>query len=72
MSRANLSKVFLAFAAVFLVLAIATVLPHDAPVVSDLGYQSWCPFAPYSTLALLFGAGLCQSLRKHLKTLPTS
>jgi hypothetical protein len=72
MSRANLSKVFLALAAIFLVLAIATLIPVHSPVMSDLGYRSWCPFAPYSTLALLFGAGLCQSLRKHLKTLPTS
>jgi hypothetical protein len=72
MSRANLSKLLLAFAAVFLAMAIATLIPHDAPVLSDLGYQSWCPFAPYSTLALLFGAGLCQAVRKHMTTLPVS
>ena len=70
MSRTNLSKVFLVFAIIFGALALATLKPSDTPILSDLGYQSWCPFAPYSTLALLFFGGLCVAMRNHLKTLP--
>jgi hypothetical protein len=56
---------------VFLVLAAATLVPSSAPKVSDLGYSTLCPFAPWSTLALLFFAGLSWAIRLHVDSQPT-
>lgn len=47
-------------------LAISTALPFYAARVNDLGYHSFCPFAPWSTLGLLLGAGLAWSIRQYL------
>jgi hypothetical protein len=70
MSRATLSFLFLAGAVVFLVLAVVTMLPFSASSISDLGYYSLCPFAPWSTLMLLFAAGLSWVLRRHVDKQP--
>jgi hypothetical protein len=51
--------------------ALATLIPHDSATVSDLGYYTLCPFAPWSTLTLLFLAGLAYLVRQHIRSLPT-
>ena len=66
MSRPTLSFLFLASAIVFLVLAVTTLLPFSGSTISDLGYYTWCPFAPWSSLMLLFAAGVSWALRRHV------
>ncbi len=68
MSRQNLSRFLLATAVVFLALAAATILPYSSSMTSDLGYYALCPFAPWSTLALLFFAGLSWVLRRYFNS----
>jgi hypothetical protein len=70
MSRQTLSFLLLAGAIVFLALAVATLLPASSSVISDLGYYTFCPFAPWSTLALLFFAGVGWVVRRHINTQP--
>ena len=48
--------------------AALTLLPLSAPKANDLGYVSTCPFAPWSTLALLVVAGLIWAVREYLVT----
>ena len=49
--------------------AVWTLLPLAAPKANDFGYVSACPFAPWSTLALLLlVAGLIWAIRKYLLT----
>jgi hypothetical protein len=50
---------------VFLGSAVLTLIPSDAKIVSDLGYHSLCPFAPWSTLLSLLGAGLVAAFRSY-------
>jgi hypothetical protein len=69
MSRQTLSSLLFAGAIVFLILALATLIPYSSPMVSDLGYHTFCPFAPYSTLTLLFLAGLGWVVRRHIDAL---
>jgi hypothetical protein len=66
MSRQTLSFLFLAGAVVFLILAVATLMPFPASTISDLGYYTLCPFAPWSTFMLLFLGGICWVLRRHI------
>jgi hypothetical protein len=70
MSRKTLSAILLVSAVVFLALALATLLPSSAPKISDLGYSTYCPFAPWSTLTLLFFAGLSWAIRRHVQSQP--
>jgi hypothetical protein len=70
MSRKTLTTLLLASAIVFLILAAVTLLPSSAPLVSDLGYSTYCPFAPWSTLTLLFLAGLGWVIRRHIDAQP--
>lgn len=69
MSRQSLSFLLLAGAVVFLVLAIATLLPFPSSTVSDLGYHALCPLAPWSTLMLLLAGGISWALHRHVKAL---
>jgi hypothetical protein len=49
--------------------AVVTLLPFSSNnIKSDLGYNSLCPFAPWSTLTLLVGAGLVWIIRAYVKT----
>jgi hypothetical protein len=66
MSRQNLSFLLLASAVMFLALAIVTLLPFPSSTISDLGYHALCPFAPWSTLMLLFLGGLSWALHRHV------
>jgi hypothetical protein len=70
MSRQTLTALLLASTILFLVLAVATLLPSSAPVISDLGYSTVGPFAPWSTLTLLFLAGLGWVVQRHIKAQP--
>jgi len=70
MSRQTLTKILLAGTILLSVLAVLTLLPHSAATISDLGYYTFCPFAPWSTLTLLFLAWLCSVLRRHIKSQP--
>jgi hypothetical protein len=67
MSRQNLSFLLLAGAVMFLALAMVTILPFPSSTISDLGYYALCPFAPWSTLMLLFLGGLSWALHRHVK-----
>lgn len=56
---------------IFAGLAVWTLLPlPPAAKANDLGYAGACPFAPWSTLALLVVAGLIWAVRAYLITLP--
>jgi hypothetical protein len=70
MSRQTLTAVLLASTVLFLILALATLAPSSALTVSDLGYSTFCPFAPWSTFALLFFAGLGWVIRRHINSQP--
>lgn len=58
----------LRIAAVLLVaLAAATLVPVGGThMLSDLGYRTFCPFAPYSTAALLVVAGIAHVVRRYM------
>jgi hypothetical protein len=58
----------LGLALILVALAIWTALPLPASKTNDLGYFSACPFAPWSTLALLLVAGVLMAIRQYLLT----
>ncbi len=66
MSRETLSSFLFAAAILFGVLALVTLTPHSNKMVSDLGYHTLCPFAPWSTLTLLFLGWLAWIVRGYL------
>ena len=68
--KSLLSNGLFAAAILLSILAAATLLPSDASVLSDLGYKSLCPFAPWSTLTLLMLAGLAWIVRRHIESQP--
>lgn len=69
MPKQKLLNALLVVAALFVVLALATLVPVSSNNnKSDLGYSSLCPFAPWSTLALLAPAGLAWMVRGYVKT----
>jgi hypothetical protein len=39
-------------------------------MISDLGYFTLCPFAPWSTLTLLVLAGIAWVVRRHIDAQP--
>jgi len=49
-------------------LALWTLLPFAAARPNDIGYVSTCPFAPWSSLVLLLGAGVLWVVRQYLLT----
>jgi hypothetical protein len=67
MSGQNISYILIAAAIVFLALAIVTLLPFPSPTLSDLGYHALCPFAPWSTLLLLFLGGISWAFHRYVK-----
>jgi hypothetical protein len=70
MSRKNLSDLLYVLAIALVVGAGTTLLPHASLTISDMGYQTLCPFAPWSTITLLFLAGLGWVIRRHIDNLP--
>jgi hypothetical protein len=71
MSRQSQSNLLLALAILLAALAAATLVPYSSSMISDLGYYTLCPFAPWSTLTLLLGAGVAWVLRKYIDGQPT-
>ena len=70
MPKQKLLNVLLAAAVLLAALSLATLLPFSSNnIKSDLGYNSLCPFAPWSTLILLAGGGLVWLIRAYVKTL---
>jgi hypothetical protein len=67
MSRTTPSSLLFAAAILFVVLASVTLVPFSTPMISDLGYHTLCPFAPWSTLTLLFLGWLAWVLRGYIK-----
>ena len=72
MSRATLSFLLLTVSILLLAGAMVTLIPHTSATVSDLGYYTLCPFAPWSTLTLLFLGGLAWFVRAHMNAQPVS
>jgi hypothetical protein len=66
MSRQTLSLLLLASDILLVALAAVTLVPHRSSMISDLGYFTLCPFAPWSTLALLLLAGIGWVVREHI------
>jgi hypothetical protein len=66
MSGKTFSSLLYAVAILLVVLAGVTVVPFSTPMVSDLGYHTVCPFAPWSTLTLLFLAWLAWVVRGYV------
>ncbi|MGD1095139.1 MAG: hypothetical protein ABSB35_24495 [Bryobacteraceae bacterium] len=66
MTEETRNSSLLALAGVLAVLGLATLLPVSSSKTSDLGYASLCPFAPWSSLALLLAAGLVWAVRRYL------
>ena len=62
------NTILFGLALLFAGLATLTLLPFTAPRQNDLGYTSMCPFAPWSTLALLVVAGVIWAIRQYLVT----
>lgn len=70
MSRQTLSSLLLVSAILLTIGAAVTLIPSSSLVISDLGYHTLCPFAPWSTITLLFLAGLAWVVRKHIDSQP--
>jgi len=70
MSRQNLSSLLYIFAILLAAGAVTTLVPYASPRISDMGYRTLCPFAPWSTITLLFLAGLGWVIRRHIDNLP--
>jgi hypothetical protein len=70
MSRQTLSSFLLVCAILLAIGAAVTLLPSSALTISDLGYRTLCPFAPWSTVTLLFLAGLAWVVRQHINSQP--
>lgn len=71
MSRQTQSFLLRVFSILLSLGAIVTLVPHSSSAtVSDLGYYTLCPFAPWSTLTLLFFAGLGWAVRQHINAQP--
>jgi hypothetical protein len=68
MSKEIRNALLLALVVIFIGLAVWTLLPFSAPKANDLGYVSTCPFAPWSSAALLFIAAVIWAIRKYLVT----
>jgi hypothetical protein len=68
MSKDIRTTVLLSLVVIFIGLAVWTLLPFSAPKANDLGYISTCPFAPWSSGALLLVAGVIWAIRKYLVT----
>jgi hypothetical protein len=70
MTRKTLSSLILALVVVFAGAAAATLVPFSNRMISDLGYYTLCPFAPWSTLTLLMLAGIGWVVRSYIDSQP--
>lgn len=68
MSKQTTSGVLLLLVVVLAGSAVATLLPIAPSNNVTLGYSSWCPFAPASTVILLLAAGVLWVIRQYVRT----
>lgn len=68
MAKKIITTAMLITAAALIALAVATLLPIGTAKPNDMGYVSYCPFAPWSTLMLLLGAGILWVVRNYILT----
>ena len=68
MAKKIITTAMLITAAALIALAVATLLPIGTAKPNDMGYVSYCPFAPSSTLMLLLGAGILWVVRNYILT----
>jgi hypothetical protein len=70
-SRKTICLILLILTLFFGATALATLIPRSGTaMMSDLGYFSWCPFAPWSTLTLLMLGGVSWVVRQHIQAQP--
>ena len=72
MSRKILSSLILGVVILLSILAAVTLVPYPNRMISDLGYYTLCPFAPWSTLTLLLLAGLGWVVRQYVEAQPAA
>jgi len=68
MSRDQVANTLFGISITVAIIALLTLMPFSAAKMNDLGYHSICPFAPWSTLALLFVAGVFWMIRGYVLT----
>ncbi len=68
MSRDQVANSLLGVAFLFVIAGLLTLIPFSAAKMNDLGYHSMCPFAPWSSLALLVVAGVVWLIRGYVLT----
>jgi hypothetical protein len=68
MPEAKLSRGLLVLIWVMIALAVCTLIPYrSSSQINDLGYYSLCSFTPWSTILLLFVAGMAWVIRQYLQ-----
>jgi hypothetical protein len=68
MPEAKLSRGLLVLIGVMIALSVCTLIPYrGASQINDLGYYSLCSFTPWSTILLLFVAGMAWVIRQYLQ-----
>lgn len=68
MSRDQAANTLLGISITFVIIGLLTLIPFSAAKMNDLGYHSICPFAPWSTLSLLFVAFVVYLIRGYVLT----
>ena len=68
MSKDVRNTILLSLMIILAGLAVWTLLPSTGSKPNDLGYVSFCPFAPWSSLILLLAAGVIWAVRQYLMT----
>jgi hypothetical protein len=68
MSRDQAANSLLGVAFLLALAALLTLIPSSAAQMNDLGYHSLCPFAPWSSLALLVAGGVAWMVRGYVLT----
>jgi len=68
MTKDQVSNSLLILTLLLVLTALLTLIPFSAAKMNDLGYHSMCPFAPWSTLALLAAAGVVWIIRGYVLT----
>ena len=68
MTRDHVGNALFGISITLAIVGLTTLVPFSASKVNDLGYHSICPFAPWSTLALLVAAGAVWAVRGYVMT----
>jgi len=68
MSKDQAANSLAGVASLFALGGLLTLIPSSAAKMNDIGYHSMCPFAPWSSLALLVVAGVVWVIRSYVLT----